>query len=208
MPVIEIPESLLTDTSKQLIQSVPCSPWAHIRITVSREHAASAGDFPIESIEHAEEPAYRDEQLLSLHSDHDFASLVDMQMHSAQSRCSSEETSVVPEKVHLLRFRGGDGTSFRKSLLDGPQFWPCRDDMERQGFPCELPSQALVFVKGEQCAEVMEAIVDYDLHPFHIIIAEHLEYLLDEVLQDIPSRRRPREKKSSLSTVEVPWKVI
>lgn len=213
VPVVEIPVSLLTETSKQLIHSILCAPWAHIWIK-----GISACDFPIdESIEHAEEPAFRDEQLLSLQSDHDFADLVEMQIH-APSRCSSfhscddglalENSSFVAEKVHLLRFGGGDGNLFRQALLDGPWFRRCREEMERQNCSCELPSQAFVFVKAEQCAEVMGAIDGYELHPFHVIITESLEYLLEEVLQSIPSRRRPREKRSSRSTIEVTQRVM
>merc|ERR1712050_369996 len=115
----------------------------------------------------------------------------EMQLHGARSGGSSfyscdegsaaEDAFGIPEEVYLLRFRGGDGTLFREALLDGPQFRQCREEMERQGFHCVLPSQALLFVKPEQCADVMEAIADRDLHPFHIIITKHFEYLLDEV---------------------------
>merc|ERR1711874_739437 len=33
-----------------------------------------------------------------------------------------------------------------------------------------------------------------ELHPFHIIITESLEYLLDEILMSFPFKRRPRLK--------------
>eukprot|EP00747_Dinoflagellata_sp_TGD_P162218 gnl/TRDRNA2_/TRDRNA2_179575_c0_seq1.p1 gnl/TRDRNA2_/TRDRNA2_179575_c0~~gnl/TRDRNA2_/TRDRNA2_179575_c0_seq1.p1 ORF type:complete len:495 (+),score=90.08 gnl/TRDRNA2_/TRDRNA2_179575_c0_seq1:51-1535(+) len=105
----------------------------------------------------------------------------------------------VPEKVHLLRFgtppSGGDGFErFRERLLQGPELQPCRESLESAGHHVVSPEGALTFVKPEQYVDTRCALVGFELHPFHIIISESFEYLLEEVLSTIPYKRRPRIK--------------
>lgn len=111
------------------------------------------------------------------------------------AKAVDDKNTTVAEEVHLLRFRGGDGYRFRQRLLEGPELRICRQVMDKGQCQYVLPSQALIFVKCEQYAEVLAALDDHELHPFHVVITRDLEYLLEEVLQSIPSRSRPREKK-------------
>merc|ERR1712217_803546 len=69
--------------------------------------------------------------------------------------------------------------------------------MAHAGFPCELPSKAMVFVKCEQYEDVNKALIGRELHPFHIVITESFEYLLEQILQGFPSRKRPCVKRNT-----------
>merc|ERR1712113_1367564 len=62
----------------------------------------------------------------------------------------------------------------------------------------------MVFVRCEQYEDVSRALVGRELHPFHIVITESLEYLLDEILESFPSRRRPRERRNARITISEP----
>jgi len=59
------------------------------------------------------------------------------------------------------------------------------------------PSGTIILVKPEQYNDAVASLVDHELHPFHVVITGDLEYLLAEVLQSMPCRRRPREKADS-----------
>lgn len=107
------------------------------------------------------------------------------------------EESAIPEEVCILRFGSGDTEYFRKALLEGPQFGPCREMLQQHGYSCVHSSDALIFVRPEQFDDVLAALHGYDLHPFHVVITANFEYLLDEVLCGISCRKRPREKKGS-----------
>merc|ERR1712079_426091 len=50
---------------------------------------------------------------------------------------------------------------------------------------------------GDQYSDVSDALMTLNLHPFHLIITESLEYLVDEILAGFPCRRRPREKSGA-----------
>merc|ERR1712118_350355 len=69
--------------------------------------------------------------------------------------------------------------------------------MEQAGYSCELPEKALIFVKPEQYETTKRALLNEEVHPFHIIVTESVEYLVDEALAEIPCRRRPRQKQGS-----------
>merc|ERR1712217_443716 len=74
---------------------------------------------------------------------------------------------------------------------------------------CETPEGALVFVKPEQYQDVRRSLEMHQLHPFHIVISESLEYLLDEILTSISFKKRPRVKdgargRSKVGIVETP----
>merc|ERR1711879_1033489 len=99
------------------------------------------------------------------------------------------------EKVHVLRFGsapsgGGDWwNDFEKALLCGPQLRSCIQALQDNGFPCKLPSGALVFVPPLQYSITCEALAGMDLHPFHVVVSESFEYLIEEILSKIPFRR-------------------
>eukprot|EP00405_Crypthecodinium_cohnii_P021724 CAMPEP_0206477836 /NCGR_PEP_ID=MMETSP0324_2-20121206/35671_1 /ASSEMBLY_ACC=CAM_ASM_000836 /TAXON_ID=2866 /ORGANISM="Crypthecodinium cohnii, Strain Seligo" /LENGTH=374 /DNA_ID=CAMNT_0053953979 /DNA_START=435 /DNA_END=1559 /DNA_ORIENTATION=+ len=161
----------------------------------------------VQDVIHTEPPARRDERLLTMQADEEWALLVERRIHgtlappSESTTCpgtSTEDmTDDAPEKIHLLRFGSGDGALFRNQLLEGSEFRSVREAMEASGYNCIHPSQAIVLVKPDQFSETSIALKGHELHPFHVIITESFEYLLDEVLAGIPCRRRPREKARS-----------
>lgn len=106
--------------------------------------------------------------------------------------------SMVSEKVFLLRYGGGGGRGacedLRDALLAGPHFRPCRDALKLAGHTYVHPSGAIVLVKPEQFQDIQDDLECYELHPFHVVITESFECLLEELLGEIPCRRRPREK--------------
>merc|ERR1712110_1082781 len=111
-----------------------------------------------------------------------------MEQHVVQE----EHQTADSDKVLLLRFGAGEAMLFRSTLLECPQLRSVRNNMELSGYSCDLAQKALVFVKPEQCPEVMKALCEEEVHPFHVIINESNEYLLEEVLSTFPCRKRPR----------------
>mmetsp|Transcript_88305 Transcript_88305/g.175521 ORF Transcript_88305/g.175521 Transcript_88305/m.175521 type:complete len:515 (-) Transcript_88305:336-1880(-) len=111
----------------------------------------------------------------------------------------TKEDSVV-EKVHVLRFgsapSGGSDCwkFFEEALLHGPQLSTCIQALKDDGFPCKLPSGAFVFVPPTQYTITCKALVGMELHPFHVVVSQSFEYLIEEILYTIPFRRRPKVK--------------
>lgn len=97
----------------------------------------------------------------------------------------------------MLRFGSGDGQLLRQTLLEGPQFRPCRDAFSSSDFSFIHSSLAILLIRPDQFHTVVEELKNVKLHPFHVVITGSLEYLLCEVLQKLPCRRRPREKPYS-----------
>ena len=42
-----------------------------------------------------------------------------------------------------------------------------------------------------------------ELHPFHVVVSESWKHLVDEALQTIPSRQRPRKKLKSSQVLDI-----
>eukprot|EP00928_Gymnodinium_smaydae_P084565 TRINITY_DN67827_c0_g1_i1.p1 TRINITY_DN67827_c0_g1~~TRINITY_DN67827_c0_g1_i1.p1 ORF type:complete len:585 (-),score=42.15 TRINITY_DN67827_c0_g1_i1:286-2040(-) len=183
------------------------------------------------------ETAERDEELVQMQADHDWAEQVEQHIHandnslesaglastmaghqeaegsaasleaqpeemlpplqesSEQFSAPAHERSCGLESIHLLRFSKGDTERFRDALLNGSELSACRDELANAGHPCVLPSGTFIFVKPDQFEVTRRALVGWELHPFHVVIAESLEYLLDEVLSKFAYRSRPREKR-------------
>lgn len=164
------------------------------RMTLEERHDEAV----VQSIIHEEPAALRDEELLGLQADEDFAANVEWNLHRAMGYKAGTSTqfeeSVSSENVHILRFGGGNTEHFREILLKGPQFSLCREALKNAGYTCHHQSGALVFIHYQQFHDVERALDGIELHPFHIIITETLEYLLDEILSEMPCRQRPRKK--------------
>jgi len=113
---------------------------------------------------------------------------------------SAEAPAASPgERVFILQFgsspKGGRGPQeFREALLHGKQLERFREDLSEAGHPCELPSGALVFVPPEIYVETSHALNGVELRPYNVVIAESLEYIVEEVLIKMPYRKRPKVK--------------
>lgn len=81
----------------------------------------------------------------------------------------------------------------RSALCVGPSLQPCRDALEGAGHPWRLPSGALAFMHPSQYRMVMIALGSRDLQPDHIVVAESLEYLVEEALDRHNGRCRGRQ---------------
>ena len=53
----------------------------------------------------------------------------------------------------------------------------------------------LIFVTPDQYQDARHALMGRGLHPFNLVIAEDLEYLLHEILDSFPSKRRAKVKQ-------------
>ena len=58
-------------------------------------------------------------------------------------------------------------------------------------------------VTPEQYTTVRHALKDFELHPFHLIVAEQYDYLIEEILADFPCKRRPRVKAGAAGRQEL-----
>lgn len=125
-----------------------------------------------------------------------------------RSSTSSSATDVMAEKIYLLRFgsapSGGDGPQrFRQALLEGPALHHCRASLEVSGHSCVLPQGALIFVRPESYREVLVALSDLELHPFHVIAGEAFEHSIEEVLASFSFQQRPKLKPGVAGRMEI-----
>jgi len=83
---------------------------------------------------------------------------------------------------------------FRQILLHGSHLQMCRNALEEKGLSFVLPQQALMVVTPEQYPDARHALKGIELHPYHLVVAEQFDYLIEEILADFPYKRRPRVK--------------
>merc|ERR1712137_928896 len=70
---------------------------------------------------------------------------------------------------------------------------PVRWEMELHSFNCQIePPGAHIFVNPEQYVQVLSWCRGFPLRTHHVIISEAFQPLLNEALQEIPSRRHVR----------------
>jgi len=70
-----------------------------------------------------------------------------------------------------------------KGFAEGASMRPCRDALLAQGFSWNLGSGAMIFVYPWQYSEVMVSPGAKHLHPDHVVFAESVDYLVEEVLE-------------------------
>jgi len=155
----------------------------------------------IQSITHDEPAALRDEDDLVLQADSDWSDNVAANILRQQqgANLTIPELRERNEDVVCLRFGsapgGGDGLKhFRAALLNGPQLSQNRIALGDAGYSCEISGGALMFVKPEQAAPVLLAVENSNLHHFHVVVSESLEYLIEEVLKAFSFQTRPKVK--------------
>ena len=67
-------------------------------------------------------------------------------------------------------------------MLEGPTLRPCRTALADAVYEYVLPQGALVLVNPEHYLDATRALVGIEPRPFHLIVEESLEYLIEEVL--------------------------
>jgi len=180
---------------------VSCNDMWTVMYMPEDAHAMAVKDASsavIQEIRHHECAAVRDEEVMSLtvqfQNDEDFAVHAETML---QDR--GVEPMHLSDKVHLISFRSGKGEVFRRKLLKGPEFRHLRGQLEEERYPVELqPSKAIVLVRPEQYRDTVNSptLTSCTLKRYNVIIAESEEYLMDEILEKMASKQRPRENRS------------
>jgi len=151
----------------------------------------------IQEISHGEPAAARDDEAASLavgtQTHEDFAAFVERRIRED----GQTEYAQPSNKVHLVSFRSGDGKLFRTMLLKDREFRPLRKSLMDARFPMLLPSGTIVLVRPDQYLDTVNSptLQSHALKRYNVIIAESEEYLMDEVLLRMASKRRPRENR-------------
>lgn len=162
----------------------------------------NAFDAFVQDVPHTEPAAARDEELAAQQADEDWAAHVEGRLHGPMSGASTSlgHEPLSPEPIYLLRFgtprniASQSGEPFRDALLNSSHL---RSVCEALGASCVHPSGALLFLRPEQVEDVLRKLEELELHPFHVVVASSLEAALQDALVEIPSRKRPREKKGT-----------
>lgn len=107
------------------------------------------------------------------------------------------------EPVLLLTYNS-HGKEFYDALVKGRWLEECRHDLSVSGSHCVLRnSKAKAFVKPQQWHKVMEALRSKILRPYHVIVSSSFEHLVNESVQSIRCRRRPKLKKDGRACLSV-----
>lgn len=159
----------------------------------------------VEEIEHSEPAAVIDQEVAALQvqaeADDQFALIVTRRLEISEVHELDHERFEVQgsqsEKVFLLSFRSGKGELFRKMLLQDKEFKPLRMSLEAVGCPSTLrPHGTVILVKPSQYFHVMSALGHRSLKRYQLLIAESMEYLVDEVLARMSKKSRPYARQS------------
>lgn len=140
----------------------------------------------VAAVMHQEPAAQLDTEFASLQADIEWAEHVQDRIRANLPLRVADNVAVMG-KVFLLRFgsapSGGYGPQqFRQELITGPALRPCREALTAAGYPFVHLNGAVMLVMPEQHAQASQALVGIELHPFHVIISETFEYLIEEVL--------------------------
>lgn len=187
-------------------------PFLFKEFHAQREHST------LHEIEHSETPARIDEEVAATMADIGWADEVEKRVHAdlgVQPAEPAQPSSHIGhaamegvEKINLLRIgspskSGRSLETFRQTLLHGKHFQRLQSDLEDHGLSFVLPEQALMLVTPAQYADARRALKDIELHPFHLIVAEQFDYLIEEILADIPCKQRPRVKDGAAGRQEL-----
>lgn len=195
------------------ITSLPAVPAAGACLEDSSDGLTEEEDEEanvIQEVPHSEEPKIIDPREAAVVAEVQQAGLVerlilgdaghvlasDMPSHSSGLPDSAIGSA---EKVIILRFgsapKAGDSTEkFRQALLEGVEMGPCRTALQEAGHRCDLPCGALVFVSPQLFECTVRQLEGTHVRPYHVIVAESLEYLVDAILERMPFKKRPRVK--------------
>lgn len=109
---------------------------------------------------------------------------------------SQHATSNSHQAVWLLKYRSHPH-EFYDALVQGDPLSACRDAMAARNLFCVLPNLgAKVFVKPHQWEAVLSCLdsLGMALRPYHVVVVDEYEHLVEESLQTIPFKRRPKIK--------------
>lgn len=112
------------------------------------------------------------------------------------SAWQAQDEELAAEDVYLLQFSRYP-EELRVALLEGVPLRQCRQSLEDEGYAVNLPSGAKVFVHPEQYQDVTTALEGMTLRPYHVVVSQGLEHLVQESLQHIPRQSKVKVKARS-----------
>jgi len=101
------------------------------------------------------------------------------------------------ENIYLLQFSRYPH-EWRQALMEGVALRLCRDALLGEGHTCVLTSGAKVFVHPWQYNDVKGAICGMELRPYHVIVAQSLEHLVEESLVQVPRQLKVKLKSRTV----------
>jgi hypothetical protein len=169
------------------------------------DHVDEVEHAPTEQVvHHMDEPVIRDEELVRLQAEHDWADgVVRMITDPALSNIGGPATPDT-EKVFLFRF-SRTPPEFKIALEQGRQLADVRDQMEAADCAYTLPAPnagAKVFVWPQQYQTVMDAIgkLERPLFSSNVAILESLMPCLEDLIATIPRKANVHEKERQAFT--------
>lgn len=151
----------------------------------------------LETMAHAEEPAFINEHEASAVVSQQFASFVESRIdeveawHDIDLSCHNEQT-----EIYLLKLNRNP-SSIRQALTKGPAMRNCREALMKRGLDWKHDSGALLFVEPWQYHQVITycATQKTQLRPDNIILCKSMEYLVAEAMlsADITTSAKHRE---------------
>jgi len=136
--------------------------------------------------------------------DERYAQLVERRVLGASVPQSPQRNDTNPATVsfNILSYRSGKGELFRKMLLEDAEFKSLRDQLGSRGLRPDLPCGALILIHPEHYHAVLYNVAGRELKRYNLIIAASDDYLVDEVLQRLSSKQRPRDNHQERHRVE------
>lgn len=94
-----------------------------------------------------------------------------------------QANDTVNESVYLIRFNRRP-KELHEQLANSPSLQDCREALRNEGFDWKLSSGPSVFVRPWQYISVVQALPEYGLGNSDVVVAESVEYLLEESLSN------------------------
>merc|ERR1712032_1501875 len=182
------------------LMSIHSQLWEMVVLDIERVYVPVQPEVvtpELDAVAPPEEVAIRDEALLAVQADHDWADYVEQRGFIDVDDDAGGVQAGVPEAVYHLRYGGrGSIEKFKSEIDNGPHFAPTIRDLLSASKTHIHPTGARVLVYPEQADEVLEALKDKEVRPYDLFITSSKEHLLDELLATFPCRQRPSEKKT------------
>eukprot|EP00931_Biecheleriopsis_adriatica_P018063 TRINITY_DN12742_c0_g1_i1.p1 TRINITY_DN12742_c0_g1~~TRINITY_DN12742_c0_g1_i1.p1 ORF type:complete len:747 (+),score=132.27 TRINITY_DN12742_c0_g1_i1:132-2372(+) len=175
----------------------------NVRQSAAHQGANMAGvtgtDGIIEEIHHEDPPATRDEELSRLQAEEEWADAVERRIAAASRDMAHAE---VRESIYVHRYGCGDTEAFRQLLLNGREFSEVRDALGKAGHSCVHASGALLLVRPCHVDAVLNAAMRQELRPYHVIVSESFEQIIEQIRMGMPSKKRPRLREERQELVD------
>ena len=154
----------------------------------------SADEEVTQHVQHHEPAAQRDPELTAMQDAQDWADQVAAQIQA--NGPGAQENAKATEAVYLRQYNR-HSERFRQALITAKPLESCRSALDAKGHQWLHESGAKVFVHPWQFELVMASVKQkgWTLRPYHVIVAESLEYYLDVSLSDLPCRDGAGVKK-------------